>query len=294
MYAIIAKFLTACRLGRLHRPVAMLYIILPCWWGVFWARESGQEILPLSLLSAILTVAAMIMRTAGCIYNDILDRNIDRWVRRTKDRPLVTGEMRPWQAVILCCILFLLALATLRMFSHLIRIICLVGGVLVLLYPLAKRVMKIPQLILGFTFNLGVIIGYVAVADSVGISVILLYIAGIYWTMIYDTIYAYQDRKDDIKIGINSTAVLYGSRGKQKMQVFTVMMTLCLLAAGVMSYDTVGSLFYFIALCVPLSTWQIIAKLDLSDMASCARCFKQCTISGFVILLAILVSKVYV
>lgn len=203
-------------LMRLDRPVGWWLLLLPGWWAIALAGGgvrglSGYEwyLLPLFFLGAI------IMRGAGCIINDLWDRDLDAKVERTRARPLASGAVKPWQAGAFLGVLLLLGLGILLQMGALSFWIAMVSMVFVIAYPYMKRITWWPQAFLGLTFNFGVLIGWAAATGGMSFTPLLMYIGAFFWTLAYDTIYAHQDRDDDQMAGIKSTALLFGARSKK-------------------------------------------------------------------------------
>src|SRR5271156_6210894 len=196
-------------LARLDRPIGAWLLFLPGLWGVLLARPVASEAARLVVLFG---VGAVVMRSAGCVVNDLWDRDIDRKVARTAGRPLASGALRPRQALAFLAVLLAVGLAILLQLNVLCWVLGTASLVLVALYPLAKRVTWWPQLMMGFTFGFGAPLGYAAGAGRIDGVLAALYGAAILWDLGFDTIYAHQDREDDALVGIGSTARLFGGR----------------------------------------------------------------------------------
>ncbi len=196
------------RLMRLHQPVGNWLLLWPCWWSLALAGEKRF------LVYALFALGAVVMRSAGCIINDMADRNFDRQVERTKNRPLASGELSMRQAGMLLAVLLAIAFGIAVMLGR--EVVCwsALALPLVVLYPLMKRITWWPQLFLGLTFNWGALLGWVAVHGTLAWPALLLYAGCVFWTLGYDTIYAHQDKEDDIKAGVKSTALRLGRRTK--------------------------------------------------------------------------------
>jgi 4-hydroxybenzoate polyprenyltransferase len=199
---------------RLDRPIGTWLLLLPGWWAILLAGGLSQW--PTLLLFAI---GAVIMRGAGCIINDLWDKDLDARVERTASRPLPSGDITPRQAIRLLIGLLALGLLILIQFNLLTILIGFASILFVIIYPLMKRFTWWPQAFLGLTFNFGAIMGWTAVTGSLGWQAIALYIAGFFWTMGYDTIYALQDRKDDKKVKIKSSARWFVEKWKKDIRI---------------------------------------------------------------------------
>lgn len=199
------------QLARIDRPIGWQLLLLPCWWSAALAAKAAH-VAPNLLHLALFTLGAIAMRGAGSTFNDIVDRDLDRQVERTRDRPIASGRVRRRQAALFLVAQALVGLAVVLCFNGFtIALACGSLGI-VALYPFAKRVTSWPQAVLGLAFAWGALVGWAAVFGALAPAAILLYLAAIFWTMGYDTIYALQDRTDDALVGIGSTALFFGDR----------------------------------------------------------------------------------
>ena len=206
------------RLARIDRPIGTWLLLLPGWWALSIAPKAGG--LPDPFLFLLFGAGAILMRAAGCIINDLFDRKFDSSVARTANRPLASGDISISHACIFLVVLFTLSLLILVQFNRLSVIIGFLSLVLIIPYPLMKRITYWPQAWLGLTFNWGAILGWTAINNEITISTLLLYSAGFFWTLSYDTIYAHQDKIDDLIIGIKSTARLFGNKSRFYIGLF--------------------------------------------------------------------------
>lgn len=193
-------------LTRMHKPVGSVLLVWPMLWAL-WLAAGG--IPPLST-TLIFLAGTFLMRSAGCAINDFADRKIDGQVKRTVDRPLATGAIQPWEALAVFAVLSLCAFGLVLLTNALTIALSFVAVAIAFIYPFMKRYTHFPQVVLGAAFNFGMPMAFAAVTNSVPAAVWVLYLAGVLWTVIYDTYYAMVDRDDDIKIGVKSTAVLFG------------------------------------------------------------------------------------
>ncbi|MBI2707222.1 MAG: 4-hydroxybenzoate octaprenyltransferase, partial [Proteobacteria bacterium] len=195
------------KLARLHRPQAIWLLLLPAWWGIALASPGFPPLLFLFLFGA----GALLMRSAGCIYNDIIDKDFDAKVRRTATRPLAAGDLNLKEAVIFLGLL--LGVAAIILFTLPLPVIGtgFIALSLVFLYPWMKRLTYWPQLFLGFTFNIGLIMGWLSLSPTLSSVPLLFYGGAILWTLGYDTIYALQDMEDDLLVGVKSSALVVSS-----------------------------------------------------------------------------------
>ncbi|MCY4181148.1 MAG: 4-hydroxybenzoate octaprenyltransferase [Litoreibacter sp.] len=276
------------RLSRADRPIGTWLLLLPCWWGVLLAAAATEFRLFDLWIIAGCAIGAFLMRGAGCTWNDITDREFDAQVARTKSRPIPSGQVTAkqafvWlviQALVACCILFTFDWAAIGM------------GVLSLLpvaiYPFAKRFTWWPQVFLGLAFNWGALLAWVAHTGSLSWPPVILYLAGIAWTLFYDTIYAHQDKEDDALIGVKSTARLFGDNTLPWLRFFLLasvsLMTLALILALVPAEANV------LALVVALASawgfgwhmfWQL-SQLDTDDWENCMRVFRSNRDAGLI------------
>jgi len=272
------------RLARLDRPIGTWLLLLPCWWGTALA-SSGHVRWDLFLLFAI---GALAMRGAGCVINDFWDRDIDAKVARTADRPLASGRIRPPAALAFLAALLLIGLAVLIQLDRAAIVTGFAVMGVVVLYPLAKRVTFWPQLVLGVAFNWGALVGWAAVRDTIETPAILLYAAGILWTLGYDTIYAHQDKADDAKIGVKSTALLFGRATKPWLAVFYAGATALLVATGIAG-DAAWPYYAALAAAALHFVWQV-KTLDLDDPKDCLAKFKSNRDAGLAITIACLIA----
>jgi 4-hydroxybenzoate polyprenyltransferase len=255
------------RLMRLHQPVGIWLLLWPCWWSLALASH-GLPPLRLLLLFAL---GAIFMRSAGCIINDIADREFDKQVERTKTRPLASGEISLGAAITLLLLLLSAGLGVTLALGPVVMLWAVLSLPLIIMYPLMKRISWWPQLFLGFTFNWGALMGWAAVAGTVGLPAILLYSGGIFWTLGYDTIYAHQDKADDARVGVKSTALRLGKNTKRAVGIFYLATVIFWTLAGWSAGKGMG-LFAALALAELHFCWQL-CKVNLDDPASCRRVF---------------------
>jgi len=270
---------------RADKPTGTWLLMLPCFWGVALSEVSLRA----SWFMFLFAVGAFLMRSAGCIINDIYDRKLDAMVERTKNRPLASGEIKLYQAVILLVILLLASLIILLQFNKETIALGLASMVLVVLYPLMKRVTWVPQLFLGFTFNWGILLGGAAVSGVISVPHIIFYIGAVFWTLGYDTIYAYQDIKDDLRVGTKSTAVLFRDKSKLIISMFYVICFAFFAAAGIVAkFDS----WYFLILGAAfLLTAFHLLHWNVSSVESSAKKFTANRDIGILVLAAIVLGR---
>ncbi|MCB1532795.1 MAG: 4-hydroxybenzoate octaprenyltransferase [Alphaproteobacteria bacterium] len=272
-------------LARLDRPIGIWLLLLPGWWtillasGGFAFMGTGWRLLWLFALGAVL------MRAAGCTINDLWDRNLDKNVERTRLRPLAFGVVNAKSAFVFLFILLLLSLLILLQMNVLTIALGFTSLPLIALYPLMKRITWWPQAFLGLTFNFGALMGWSAVSGSLGWPPVLIYMAGIFWTLGYDTIYAHQDKEDDMMVGIKSTALKFGHASKRWVGGFYAI-SWALLCAGVCVF--VGNVLA-IAMLLPAGAHLAtqIVRWDSADPMSTLKTFKANRNYGLMVLLGI-------
>lgn len=268
---------------RLHKPVGAFLLLLPCLWGLSLGNTS-----PSIHYIILFILGAFLMRGAGCVVNDLADIDIDRKVERTKIRPLASKILTRTNAFIFLALLLLPSFFILLQFP--LRVIYWGAGslILVVCYPFMKRITYWPQLFLGFTFNYGVLLGYLTYNDTISTSCLCLYVAGIFWTLGYDTIYAHQDKKDDALIGVKSTALLF----KEKTPYFLVIVyTMTIGLIFISGYLENRNYVFYMLMNVALLQliWQI-TTLELNNGQDCQKKFESNIIFGLIVFFAFYLS----
>jgi len=272
-------------LMRLDRPIGTWLLLLPCWWGIALAAN----FLPNLWLMLLFGIGAVVMRGAGCVINDIYDRKLDQRVERTRVRPLASGEIQLWQAVVFLGGLLVVGLLVLLLLNHAAVVVGALSLALIFTYPLMKRVTWWPQLFLGITFNWGVLVGTCAVTGTLSVSAVLVYIAGIFWTLGYDTIYAHQDKRDDAEAGIKSTALLFGEKSLLWVSLFYALAIILLAVAGwIAGLGKIYGWGLLVAACfafVQLVIWRA------DEPENCLKRFKANRDFGLIVLVAIVLGR---
>ncbi len=272
-------------LARWDRPIGAWLLLWPCLWGL-----SLADGWPSLWLAALFLVGAFAMRGAGCTINDMTDRDLDAKVERTKKRPLASGRLTMHQAIIFLGAQLIVGLVVLLQLNVNAIIVGLASVPLVLIYPWMKRVTWWPQLFLGMTFKWGALVGWTAATGSLGWPAVVLYLAGICWTLGYDTIYAHQDKADDAMIGVKSTARRLGKATPIWLWGFYGLSLLLIAVAGTM---VEMGWFFYVGL-VPVAghfVWQIVT-LDIDDPDNCLLRFRSNRDVGLLVVIALLVGKV--
>ncbi len=272
-------------LMRLHAPTGYLLSFFPASFGLILAYEQVYNLiyLPIFLFGSIIT------RGAGCIINDIFDRNLDNKVLRTKNRPLARGDLKVQDALILLFILLSICLAIALTLSKTSLYIALFTVPMITLYPLMKRITHFPQVFLGVTFNLGCLIGYAAIKDSISYDAIILYIACGFWTIAYDTIYAFMDIKDDKIVGIKSTAIFFEYRN-YKLYLSIFYCVFYILFAYAFRLQLSFLTMIIVIMCAMVSIYSCLS-LNIINEKNCLNRFKLNNFIGFALLLFIILEK---
>jgi len=280
-------------LTRLNKPIGYMLLFWPCLWGLTLAYDFNGEIITYLKNLTLFFLGSIIMRSAGCIVNDIADKDFDKKVNRTKNRPIASNKISvklAWLYTFGLCFIAFLILINFNLFT----IVLAIGSMpLAFTYPLMKRYTYWPQFFLGITFNYGVILGWVSINENFNVVPIILYIGAIFWTLGYDTIYGFQDIKDDEIIGLKSTSIKF----KKKPSIFLILCYLitivCLLIIGiVMKFNYI----FYIFLTIPflhLFFFQI-KKLNIEIPENCLKIFKSNNALGFLIFINLLLGKVFI
>ncbi len=273
------------RLARLDRPIGIWLLMFPCWWGTALATPGWPD----PWLLALFALGATIMRGAGCTLNDLADRDFDARVARTAGRPIPSGAIGVRQAIAFMVALCLAGLLVLLQFNPFAIVLGASSLLLVAVYPFAKRVTYWPQAVLGLAFNWGALLGWAVVRGDLGWPAVILYGAGLLWTLGYDTIYAHQDKEDDILIGVKSTALKLGAATRPWLSAFYSGCVALLALAGAL----VGLSWPFYAALTAVAAhfcWQV-ARLDLDDPKDCLAKFKSNRTVGLLVFLAIVLGQ---
>lgn len=280
------------RLARLDRPIGTWLLLIPCWWGTALATASvlGPDPVRSLQYALLFAIGSLVMRGAGCTWNDILDRDFDARVARTATRPIPSGAISVTQAIVFLAAQMLVGLAVLVFFNAFTIAVAISSLLLVALYPLMKRITYWPQAFLGVTFNWGALVGWAAVTESLAVPALLLYAAGIAWTLGYDTIYAHQDKEDDALIGVKSTALKFGTNTRPWLWFFYTL-TVILLVAAFWTADLRWTAYPFLAYAAFQLARQA-ATVDLDDPADCLTKFKSNRYAGLLVLAAMLAGGV--
>lgn len=274
------------RLARLDRPIGTWLLLWPCWWSLALAAFSQGGQFPSLLLIALFGIGAVAMRGAGCTYNDLVDRDLDGQVERTRSRPIPSGQVTPFQAKIFMFGLCFIGLMVLLQFNWFAVGLGAASLAIVAVYPFMKRITYWPQIVLGLAFNWGALLGWAAVTGELHPAAIVLYAAGISWTLAYDTIYAHQDKEDDILVGIKSTALKFGPSTPKWLAGFFAVALVGIAVSGLLAG---AGLVFLLGLCIAggHAVWQL-KRLNIDDSDVCLMLFRANRDFGYLVFGAIL------
>ncbi len=273
------------RLARLDRPIGSWLLLMPCWWSVGLAGMQASK-LPSLWHIILFFIGAFAMRGAGCTWNDLVDRDLDGLVERTRSRPIPSKQVTIAQATIFMLALALIGLLVLIQFNRFTVMAGLASLSVIVIYPFMKRITYWPQIVLGLAFSWGALMGWPAAFGRLDWPAIVLYAGSISWVIGYDTIYAHQDREDDLLIGIKSTALLFGERTAPMLASFYAGAVVLIAAAGLMAGGGLIFLLGLIAFAAHLA-WQVL-RLDINDSGHCLKQFKSNRDAGLILFGAML------
>ncbi len=274
------------RLARLDRPIGTWLLLWPCWWSLALAAEGWPD----PVLLVLFGIGALLMRGAGCCWNDIADRDIDGLVERTATRPIPAGELTVRQAVGCMVLLALVAFAILLTFNPFAILVGVASLSTVAIYPFMKRFTWWPQFFLGLAFNWGALLGWAAVRGEIGWPAVLLYVGGIFWTLGYDTIYAHQDKEDDALVGVKSSARRLGGATRPALWLFYGA-ALALFAVAIWLTAPAIWVGPFLAVAAAQLAWQA-ATVRLDSPASCLAAFRSNNLFGLLLFAGIVAGRV--
>jgi len=277
-------------LTRLNRPIGYMLLFWPCLWGLALAYDFNEDINLFLFYSFLFFAGSVLMRSAGCIVNDIVDRNFDKSVERTKNRPIASGKVSVSIASIYVIILCSFAFLVLINFNYLTIVLAMASMPLAFTYPLMKRFTYWPQFFLGITFNYGLILGWSSVQENLSLTPLIFYLGAIFWTLGYDTIYGYQDIKDDEIIGVKSTSIKFKNNPKKLLYLCYSITILSLILVG---FYMKFNLYYFLSINIIILHLFIlqISKLNIKKPNICLSIFKSNNLLGLLIFLNIMIGK---
>ena len=277
-------------LTRLKKPIGFMLLFWPCAWGLTLAYNFSNNLNIYFFYLILFFLGSVLMRSAGCIVNDILDKEFDKKVSRTKNRPIASERVSIKLGFIYVVFLCLIALLVLLNFNTFTIILALVSMPLAFSYPLMKRYTYWPQFFLGITFNYGLILGWVCIANQIELAPIILYIGAIFWTLGFDTVYGYQDIKDDEIIGVKSTSIKFKRNPKKFLFICYSILFLSLLLVGFNMQ--LNFIFYSLVFLVGFQLLFYQIKLfDAKNSNLCLKIFKSNNLIGLLILISILVGR---
>ncbi len=278
------------RLARLDRPIGSWLLLMPCWWSVGLAGMQANAF-PSLWHIVLFFIGAFAMRGAGCTWNDLVDRNLDGMVERTRSRPIPSRQVTVAQATAFMLAQALIGLMVLLQFNRFTVMVGLASLSVIIIYPFMKRITYWPQIVLGLAFSWGALMGWPAAFGRLDWPALVLYAGAISWVIGYDTIYAHQDREDDLLIGIKSTALLFGERTRPMLASFYAAAVVLIGIAGLMAGGQLIFVLGLSAFAVHLG-WQVL-RLDINDPAYCLKLFKSNRDAGLILFAAMLLEAVF-
>ena len=280
-------------LTRLKKPIGYMLLFWPCVWGLAIAYDFSMNIQIFIKYGLLFLLGSILMRSAGCIFNDIVDKDLDAKVERTKNRPIASGKISIKLGLLYAFILCVLAFIVLIQFNFFTIILALASMPLAFTYPLMKRFTYWPQLFLGITFNYGLILGWTSINSELSLVPLILYFGAIFWTLGYDTIYGFQDIKDDEIIGVKSTSIKFKNNPKFFILTCYLIFTMTLIYLGLlMNYNKV----YFVGLIIIFIHFVFfqIKNLNINSEKNCLNVFKSNNFLGLLIFLNLIFGKIFI
>ena len=277
-------------LTRLNKPIGFMLLFWPCSWGLAYALYYEKNTNTFFYYLILFFFGSVLMRSAGCIFNDIVDKDYDKKVLRTKKRPIANGKISVKKSLIYVMLLCLAAFIILIQFNILTVLLGMGSMLLAFTYPFMKRITYWPQLFLGLTFNWGLIMAWTAINDSISLEICLLYLSAIFWTLGYDTIYGAQDMSDDEIIGVKSTSIKFKNNMRFFIGISYFISSLCLFYffRNFIGFNilTIFLIFFYLTL-----IWQVL-KFDKDDADKCLGIFKLNNLSGLILFLTIFLKNI--
>ena len=278
-------------LTRLKKPIGYMLLFWPCAWGLTIAYDFSKNLELYFFYLLLFFLGSVLMRSAGCIINDITDKEFDKKVSRTKNRPIASGDISITLGLIYSAILCLIALFVLINFNKLTIILALCSMPLAFTYPLMKRFTYWPQLFLGITFNYGLILGWTSIQNEISILPIILYFGAIFWTLGYDTIYGYQDIKDDEIIGVKSTSIKFKNNPKKFLALCYIIFFISILSINQIMNFNFFCIFLILIIAFQLFYRQIL-KFNIEDKNKSLEIFKSNNLLGLLVFLNLVLGKI--
>ena len=270
---------------RLNKPIGFMLLFWPCSWGLAYAHSTNQDINLFIYYLILFFFGSVLMRSAGCIINDIVDKDFDKKVKRTKTRPITSGKISVKKSFFYVIILCSLAFIILVQFNFLTILLGLGSMLLAFTYPFMKRITYWPQLFLGITFNWGIIMAWTAINNNISLEIIVLYLSAIFWTLGYDTIYGAQDMSDDEIIGLKSTSIKF----KKNIRLFVSIAYLAFVILVIYLFkDFIGTNFFtfFLTIFILTLIFQLL-KFKGNNLENCLKLFKLNNLTGLLLFLGI-------
>ena len=285
------NFKLIIELTRLNKPIGFMLLFWPCLWGLTLSYNFDLTLNVFIFYVLLFFSGSVLMRSAGCIVNDISDKTFDKLVERTKNRPVASGKISIRSAIIYSVVLCIIALLVLINFNKFTILMALASIPLAFTYTLMKRFTYWPQLFLGITFNYGLVLAWISIKNDISLIPIIFYFGAIFWTLGYDTIYGYQDIKDDEIIGVKSTSIKFKNNPKKFILICYLTFIASLILIGLLMKF---NLFYFLFLIIPI--FQLIFfqiyKLNVNEPMSCLAKFKSNNFIGLIVFVNLLIGKI--
>jgi len=278
-------------LTRIKKPIGFMLLFWPCAWGLSIAYDFNGELTTYILYILLFLSGAILMRSAGCIVNDIFDKNFDKKVFRTKNRPIASKKISVKKGIFYSLFLCLLAFIILIQFNYFTIMLALGSMPLAFTYPLMKRYTYWPQLFLGITFNYGLILGWTAITGELNLIPLVFYVGAVFWTLGYDTIYGFQDIEDDEIIGLKSTSIKFKQIPGLFLTISYLIFFISLIIVGTLL--KLNSIFFFISTIIGFQLYfSQIKKLNIKSSKNCLSIFKSNNYIGFLVFLSLVLGKI--
>tara|TARA_B100001057_G_scaffold493690_1_gene588717 strand:- start:10939 stop:11802 length:864 start_codon:yes stop_codon:yes gene_type:complete len=286
----MSQFNLFLELTRVKRPIGYMLLFWPCAWGLTIGFDFSQNLQLYIFYLILFLFGSILMRSAGCIVNDIVDRKYDKKVSRTKDRPIASGKISVSLGLTYTVILCMLALGVLINFNYFTIVAALISMPLAFTYPFMKRFTYWPQLFLGITFNYGLILGWTATVGTIDVIPVLFYLGAIFWTLGYDTIYGYQDIKDDEIIGLKSTSIKFKKNPYKFLYSCYSFFFITLITVGFLM--GLNKYFWIMSILIFFQIFYLqLRKLDIKTPSNCLKVFKSNNLLGFFTFISLVVGK---
>jgi len=277
-------------LTRLKRPIGYMLLFWPCAWGLTLVFDFSNDLLIYLFYLFLFFLGSVLMRSAGCVMNDIIDRKFDKNVERTKNRPLASGSVSVRLSLGYVIVLCFLAFLVLINFNKFTILLALASMPFAFTYPLMKRYTYWPQLFLGFTFNYGLILGWVSINSEVSLVPVIFYLGAIFWTLGYDTIYGFQDIKDDEIIGLKSTSIKFKSNPRIFLNLCYSIFFISIILIGILM--ELNNYYFLFSILIFFQLFHLqLNKLDIESPSNCLKTFKSNNFLGFIVFVNLLIGK---